>query len=151
MKKRSLFGGLAALAVVGAAAAASIEVIKTNKKMSSYTKKIVFKGNLIAYEDEFESDELAISFSGMQLDFTKATLVNNQGKLTLFAHYSGVDIIVPAHWRVLTEGLNNRSGVSNLCDGVEGDVPTLTIDYDLRFAGLSIRSAPANVDELVGL
>ncbi len=151
MKKRTLFGGLAALAVVGAAAAATIEVIKTNRKMSSYEKKIQFKGNLIAYEDEFESDEIAISFSGMQLDFTKATLTNNEGTLHLFAHYSGVDIIVPAHWRVITQGLNNRSGVSNLCEGVVGDAPTLVIEHDLRFAGLSVRSAPANVDELVGL
>ena len=151
MKKRSIFGGLAALAVVGAATAATVEVLKTKKQMSSYAKKVAFKGNLIAYEDEFESDEIAISFSGMQLDFTKTTLVNNQGNLRLFAHYSGVDIIVPAHWRVLTHGTNNRSGVSNLCDGVPGEVPTLIINYDLRFAGLSVRSAPANVEELVGL
>lgn len=151
MKKRTLFGGLAALAAVAVVVSTTVEVMKTHSKMASYTKKAHFKGNLIVFEDDFSQDELAVSFSGMQLDFTKCTLVNNEGTLHLFAHYSGVDVIVPAHWRVITQGLNNRSGVSNVCESVSSDAPTLVIEHDLKFAGLSIRSAPVNVDELVGL
>lgn len=140
--KKNVLVGVGALTMISAATVAAYSVTSVNKKMKPYHKKYKFIGDKILFENEFETESLAVSFGGLALDFRTATLKDNLGTLKLFAHFSGVDIIVPDDWVVKTLGRIKNSGVSNQCDEENSyNQPTLIVKHDLQFAGLSIRKA----------
>src|SRR5690554_4005647 len=139
MKKKNVLVGLGALTLVSAATAA-YTVSSINKKMKPYHKKYKFTGDKIVFEDEFETESIAVSFGGLALDFRNATLKDNLGTLKILSHFSGVDIIVPDNWVVKTLGTITNSGVSNQAkDETSDNQPTLIVKHDLQFAGLSVR------------
>jgi|GEM_PF-1654997 len=140
MKKTTI---LKAVGLAGAAAAAGAIAYKnhqTDKKMQAYNKKVKFKGNEIKFESEFESDSIAVNLSGVEIDFTQATLKDNKGRLDLYAELAGIDIVVPEEWHVELVGSNHKSGVNSSFSGIAAEnQPVLTIHYELRFAGLNVR------------
>lgn len=146
MKKKSILATIGAVTAVSASVAA-YQAYKTSKKMKSYEKRMSFKGEKMVFDQPFTSESVAVSFSGLYIDMTKASLVDHRGQLDLFAHFSGVDIHVPDHWQVIVHGTNKNSGINNLCaDMLSADQPVLTINYQLEFSGLNIR--PARKGEL---
>ena len=140
MKKKTILTAAGLVTVAAAASAIAYKTYQTDKKMKGYNRTYKFAGDSINYDTEFESDSIAVNFAGLEIDFTRAYLKDGHGRLNLFAELAGVDIIVPDHWRVIATGLNHKSGVNNVfgVDDEESD-QVLTIQYDLKFAGLNIR------------
>lgn len=144
MKKRTILKAVGVLGAAAAAGAIAYKSYQTDQKMKNYNLKLKFKGEVIKLDAEFESDSIAVNFTGLELDFTQATLKDNHGELKLYAEFAGIDILVPAEWHVVATGTNNKSGVNNafVGDPMEGQ-PVLNVVYDLNFAGLNIRKPEA--------
>ncbi len=142
MKKKHVLATIGALTVITATTAAAYSANLLSKKMKPYNKKYKFTGDKVIITDEFETESLAASFGGLAIDFRNATLKDNLGTLKIFAHFSGIDIIVPDNWVVKTIGTVKNAGVSNQAEEETTDnQPTLIVKHDLHFAGLSIRRA----------
>ena len=142
MKKNNLIETIVALTEITASTAADYSENLLSIKMKPYNKKYKFTGDKVIITDEFETESLAASFGGLAIDFRNATLKDNLGTLKIFAHFSGIDIIVPDNWVVKTIGTVKNAGVSNQAEEETTDnQPTLIVKHDLHFAGLSIRRA----------
>ena len=149
MKKRNIVLTVAALTVAAGAGAIAYNVITTQKQMNGYDKKVSFKGESVKFEDVFDYASYAVNYSGLHIDFTKATLKNNMGQLALFGNLSGIDIVVPKGWRVIANGVNHGSGINNACANLlSDDQPVLFITYNMKLSGLNIRSESDEVIEL---
>ena len=147
MKKKHVLATIGALAVATTATAVAYSVNSVNKKMKPYDKKFKFTGEKKVYNDEFDTDSLAVTFGGLAIDMKKATLKDNLGTLKLFGHFSGIDIVVPDDWSVKTIGSNKNSGISNLAEEeTGGDQPTLIVKHDVHYSGLSIRRASSEMN-----
>ncbi len=148
MKKTTLLKAVGLAGVAAAAGAIAYKNHQTDKKMQAYNKKVKFKGNEIKFEGEFEADSIAVNLSGVEIDFTQATLKDNKGRLDLYAELAGVDIVVPEEWHVDLGGTNHKSGVNSSFSGsAEENQPVLTIQYELRFAGLNVRKPNEDSEE----
>ncbi len=149
MKKRNIFLTVAALTVAAGAGAVAYNVVTTQKQMKGYDKKINFKGEAVKFEDAFDSASYAVNYSGLHMDFTKATLKNNMGQLALFGNFSGIDIVVPKGWRVIANGVNHNSGINNACGNLlSDDQPVLFVTYNMKLSGLNIRGEKEPVIEI---
>lgn len=149
MKKRNIVLTVAALTVAAGAGAIAYNVVTTQKQMKGYDKKVSFKGESVKFEDTFDSASYAVNYSGLHMDFTKATLKNNMGQLALFGNFSGIDIVVPKGWRVIANGVNHSSGINNACANLlSDDQPVLFVTYNMKLSGLNIRTEKEEVIEI---
>lgn len=140
MKKRHVLATIGALTVATGAAAVAYSANKIAKKMKPYAKKYRFTGDKIVYDEEFDTDSLAVSFGGLAIDMRNATLKDDFGTIKIYGHFSGIDIVVPDDWNVKTIGTKKNASISNLAEESTGDdKPTLIIKHDIHFSGLSIR------------
>ncbi len=78
---------------------------------------------------------------GIELDLTGADLAPG-AYLTLRAVMGGIDVIVPAHWRVEVMGRAVMGGIGNVTnpDHVADDAPVLLIDALAVMGGIEIHS-----------
>lgn len=136
--KSTLF--LAILSGIGYLVYRGSEKIKVLK--TQYETCIFFNCKSLKFDGEEIADgSYAVMFSGLEMDFTGATLVNNQATLEIFAECAGVSIRVPADWQVKLDGVAEKSGVSNTTAFNEEDVekPVLIIKHKMKFSGLEVK------------
>lgn len=140
MKKKTWIKAIGAITFASATAALAYQVNVISKKMKAYKQVFIFKGHQHFFTGEFSEDSYGVSFSGLQLDFTNATLKDNKATLDIYGHVSGIDIVIPEDWGVFVYGSNKGSGVSNKTnEPTNRNQPVLTIQYDVEYSGLSIR------------
>ncbi|PKM95656.1 MAG: hypothetical protein CVU84_02305 [Firmicutes bacterium HGW-Firmicutes-1] len=106
-----------------------------------YENCISFTGKELKFDgEEIDGGSYAIMFSGVEMDFTGATLIND-ATLDLYGEFCGISIILPEDWQVVEEGESFRSGFSSQIDTYEIDEtkPILYINYNVRYSGLEIK------------
>lgn len=79
---------------------------------------------------------------GLELDLTEAELAT-AARLDATAVMGGIDVLVPAGWRVELMSGGFAGGAENLTDpdGVDFGAPELIVDARTYFGGVSIRAA----------
>ncbi|PKM49777.1 MAG: hypothetical protein CVV02_14305 [Firmicutes bacterium HGW-Firmicutes-7] len=107
---------------------------KFDNCISFTSKELKFDG------EEFDGNSYAVMFSGLEMDFTGAVLIND-ATLDIYGEFCGISIKVPEDWQVVEEGESYRSGVSSKVDTYEIDEakPILYINYNIRYSGLEIK------------
>lgn len=94
--------------------------------------------------EEFEEGRATAFMGGIQLDLVGATLTPG-AYLTLRAVMGGIDVVVPAHWRVEVMGRTFMGGIGNLTDpdSPDADAPLLLVDAIAVMGGIEIHQADA--------
>lgn len=137
---------IASLAGIGFAGYKAVE--KRNDLKKNFKDVSWFKGKSIVYDqEEFTGDELAVMFSGLEIDF-RGVIINEPAVLKVHGEFSGIRIVVPDTMLVKATGTSVNSGVSNHLkwdDDTEA-APLLTIEYEVKYAGLEIIRA-SEVDD----
>ncbi len=79
---------------------------------------------------------------GMTIDLTEAG-ISTSATLELTAVAGGIDVTVPASWRVEMASTVFAGGVENLTDpdAVVDDAPLLLVDARAYFGGIAVRNA----------
>lgn len=138
--KSSLF--LAVLSLIGFVAYKVSTKLKGLKE--EYDTCIFFNGKSLKYKDKvFEGGSFAIMFSGLEMDFTGATLAGNHATLEIYAECAGVSIKVPEEWQVHIVGHSEKSGFSSTTtefDEEDTTKPVLHIHYTIKYSGMEIKN-----------
>ncbi len=92
--------------------------------------------------DSFRAGSGTAVMGGMTIDFTDAE-ISTSATLELTAVAGGIDVTVPAGWRVEMASTVFAGGVENLTnpDAADGDAPLLLVDARAYFGGIAIRTA----------
>ena len=108
---------------------------------------------LTAILDGVELDSRAVAFrggsamaclGGIELDLTGATIAGGGvADLRILAILGGIEITVPADWRVETAGTSLLGGVVNATREASEAAPLLRIDATTVLGGVSITQAPS--------
>lgn len=95
--------------------------------------------------DDLRAGSVTAFLGGIALDLSDATL-GSEARLEARAVLGGIDIVVPAGWRLITTASGFAGGVDGgeEASGLPPDAPVLEIDAQAFFGGISIR-----VDESV--
>jgi len=113
----------------------SVKSVSVNKKgLPEYLG--IFSGNDVRISDEFKGASLVSVFGGIELDLREAKL-EKEVVISVVSVFGGVDIILPKNVKVNTSGVPIFGGVENTA--VQGDGPTVVIDYVCVFGGIDIK------------
>ncbi len=84
---------------------------------------------------------------GIELDLTEAELAPT-ANLELTAVTGGIDVVVPAAWRVELISGGFAGGAENLTepDSVDDDAPVLVVDARAYFGGVAVRTPEAEAN-----
>jgi len=127
-----------------------MRVMNLSKKVAETNEKAVFGGKKICYENEpFERDSIASVFSGMALDFKKATMLNKESSLDILGRFSGIDVKVPDSWHIKMDGTSVQSGINEKYkdNSEDEEAPVLNINYDIKYCGLNVCNPKPDVDD----
>lgn len=116
--------------------------VKMKELNGKFETSIFFKGKSLKFEEEeFCGGSYALMFGGLEMDFTGATLLDDDATLEINGEYCGISIMVPRDWQIQVEGTADRSGFSNTTSYDEEDVfkPVLRIKYTIKYAGMEIK------------
>lgn len=91
--------------------------------------------------DSFRAGSGTAVMGGMTIDLTEAK-ISTSATLELTAIAGGIDVTVPASWRVEMTSTMFAGGTDNLTDpdAVSNDAPLLLVDARAYFGGVVIRS-----------
>ena len=92
--------------------------------------------------DSFRAGSGTAVMGGMTIDFTDAE-ISTSATLELTAVAGGIDVTVPAGWRVEMASTMFAGGVENLTDpdAADDEAPLLLVDARAYFGGIAIRPA----------
>jgi len=92
--------------------------------------------------DSFRAGTGTAVMGGMTIDLTEAE-ISTSATLELTAVSGGIDVTVPANWRVEMASTVFAGGVENLTDpdALDDEAPLLLVDARAYFGGIAIRSA----------
>ena len=95
--------------------------------------------------DALRSGEITAVMGGIDLDLTQAHIVDG-ATLSLRAFMGGMDVRVPAGWRVEVTSRTFMGGVANRTDpdGRPDDAPVLVVDTSIVMGGIDIRPAESD-------
>src|SRR5690554_5017579 len=92
----------------------------------------------------FAGGSVLAVMAGAEIDLRDAELDSMGGYLEVDCWFAGVDIVVPAHWRVITHHRAFAGGVSNEAEShnsaLPEGAPMLEIDARAVFGGISVRT-----------
>ena len=91
--------------------------------------------------DSFRAGSGSAVMGGMTIDLTEAG-ISTSATLELTAVAGGIDVTVPASWRVEMASTLFAGGVENLTDpdSVADDAPLLLVDARAYFGGIAVRN-----------
>ena len=92
--------------------------------------------------DSFRAGSGSAVMGGMTIDLTEAG-ISTSATLELTAVAGGIDVTVPASWRVEMASTVFAGGIENLTDpdAVADDAPLLLVDARAYFGGIAVRNA----------
>lgn len=90
----------------------------------------------------FASGTVTTFMGGAEIDL-RGTSIDDHATLSLRAFMGGIDVIVPAEWRVEVASTVIMGGISNLSDpdGATDDAPVLLVDAVIAMGGVEIHAA----------
>ena len=115
--------------------------VRSEDQLSSF---VAFGGaNPRVVSDQFEGGSVTTVFGGSEIDLREAQMAAQGAALDVTALFGGVEIIVPAEWRVTLTGLPLFGGWDNKTKyagekGAEG--PALKINCLAAFAGIEVHN-----------
>jgi hypothetical protein len=97
---------------------------------------------IVNKSDSFRAGSGSAVMGGMTIDLTEAG-ISTSATLELTAVAGGIDVTVPASWRVEMASTVFAGGVENLTDpdAVADDAPLLLVDARAYFGGIAVRNA----------
>lgn len=97
---------------------------------------------IVNKSDSFRAGSGSAVMGGMTIDLTEAG-ISTSATLELTAVAGGIDVTVPASWRVEMASTVFAGGVENLTDpdAVVDDAPLLLVDARAYFGGIAVRNA----------
>ncbi len=97
---------------------------------------------IVNRSDSFRAGSGTAVMGGMTVDLTEAK-ISTSATLELTAIAGGIDVTVPASWRVEMASSVFAGGTENLTDpdGAADEAPLLLVDARAYFGGIAIRSA----------
>lgn len=97
---------------------------------------------IVNRSDSFRAGSGTAVMGGMTIDLTEAEIFTS-ATLELTAVAGGIEVTVPAGWRVETTSTVFAGGAENLTDpdGVDDEAPLLLVDARAYFGGVAIRTA----------
>lgn len=141
------------VAIIGALAGVAkliMRIHKLSKRVAATNEKAVFGGKKISYEKEpFEKDSVSSVFSGLALDFKKATMLNKESSLDILGRFSGIDVKVPETWHIKMDGISIQSGINEKYkdNSEDEEAPVLNINYDIKYCGLNVVNPKPDVED----
>ncbi len=92
--------------------------------------------------DSFRAGSGSAVMGGMTIDLTEAG-ISTSATLELTAVAGGIEVTVPASWRVEMASTVFAGGIENLTDpdAVADDAPLLLVDARAYFGGIAVRNA----------
>ena len=97
---------------------------------------------IVNKSDSFRAGSGSAVMGGMTIDLTEAG-ISTSATLELTAVAGGIDVTVPASWRVEMASTVFAGGIENLTDpdAVADDAPLLLVDARAYFGGIAVRNA----------
>jgi hypothetical protein len=97
---------------------------------------------IVNRSDSFRAGSGTAVMGGMTIDLTDAE-ISTSATLELTAVAGGIDVTVPANWRVEMASTVFAGGAENLADpdAVDVEAPLLLVDARAYFGGIAIRTA----------
>lgn len=97
---------------------------------------------IVNRSDAFRAGSGTAVMGGMTIDLTEAE-ISTSATLELVAVAGGIEVTVPANWRVEITSTVFAGGVENMTDpdAVADEAPLLLVDARAYFGGVAIRSA----------
>ncbi|MEA2009834.1 MAG: LiaF-related protein [Actinomycetota bacterium] len=97
---------------------------------------------IVNRSDSFRAGSGTAVMGGMTIDLTEAE-ISTSATLELTAVAGGIDVTVPANWRVEMTSTMFAGGADNLTDpdAADDDAPLLLVDARAYFGGMAIRTA----------
>ena len=97
---------------------------------------------IVNRSDSFRAGSGTAVMGGMTIDLTDAE-ISTSATLELTAVAGGIDVTVPANWRVEMASTMFAGGAENLTDpdAVDAVAPLLLVDARAYFGGIAIRTA----------
>lgn len=95
---------------------------------------------------DFRGGSINAIFGGVELDLTRATMVEPQVELEINAIFGGVELRVPDEWRIVSRnqaifgGYDDKTGTSDLPDPPDAPRKTLVLTGSVIFGGVEIKS-----------
>jgi len=91
--------------------------------------------------ESLTTGEATAFLGGIELDLSRAH-ITGEARLEVRAIMGGIDVAVPADWRVEMDARSFAGDVQNATDpdGVEDDAPVLIVTADAWFGGVLIRA-----------
>lgn len=107
------------------------------------SQKVIFGGSEIrSSSQDFQGGNLRAIAGGIDLDLRNAE-IRETATIDVVAIMGGIEIRVPPHWRVVTNGSPILGGIENKTADHRGDnviAPTLTINASIVMGGLEIHT-----------
>lgn len=88
--------------------------------------------------DNFKSACLNCKFGAMKVYFDNAVIRDNSAQIELHVSFSGVELYVPAHWKIVNQLDSGFSGVEEQNQRRPGDGPEVLLTGNVSFSGLEI-------------
>lgn len=89
---------------------------------------------------EFRGGTTICWYGGQRLDLRGATLAPEGATLKARCLFGGLQVLVPATWRVQVQGIPIFGGIQDESSGPDGDGPLLRIEAIAAFSGLTVET-----------
>jgi Predicted membrane protein (DUF2154). len=97
-------------------------------------------GSLLRYvtSEDLKYAELEANFSGVKIYFDNAKVPSGNATLNIDINFSGVELYIPAEWKVINHLDCSVGGISEKGKAPAGETITLTLDGDVSFSGITV-------------
>ena len=97
-------------------------------------------GSLLRYvtSDNLHYAELEANFSGVKIYFDNAKIPSGNATLNVDINFSGVELYIPADWKVINHLDCSVGGISEKGKAPSGSSITLTLEGDVSFSGITV-------------
>jgi hypothetical protein len=89
---------------------------------------------------EFRGGTSVCWYGGQRLDLRGATLAPDGATLKVRCLFGGLQVLVPATWRVQVRGIPIFGGIQDASSGPDGEGPLLRIEAIAAFSGLTVET-----------
>ena len=138
--------GVAALAglvvppIAAAIAKGRMEIVD-DPDASEVMLATIFDGEELANRSpEFRGGTTVCWYGGQRLDLRGATLAPEGATLKARCLFGGLQVLVPASWRVTVTGIPIFGGIQDGSSGPDGEGPLLRIEAIAAFSGLTVET-----------
>ena len=148
--------GIAALAglvipPIAAAVAKGRVVVVDDPDAPEVALATIFDGEELENRStEFRGGTTICWYGGQRLDLRGATLAPEGATLKARCLFGGLQVLVPATWRVQVSGIPIFGGIQDGSSGPDGDGPLLRIEAIAAFSGLTVETEDDDDAEAAG-